>query len=79
MQHFIRQPRKHNFNCSQEILLYVVQKTFYLLNLYVGGLQNIRCAGIVIYDGDREDLEGHLVAEVPPNFIILDSFFKLGY
>ena len=56
----------------------VRQQILHLLDLQRSRLQNVRSAGVIVDDGDGEDLEGHLDADVPLQLVALEGSLELG-
>lgn len=79
IQLLVPDPTQDNLHCADEVLVNEGEEAFDLLDLDVGGLQNVGGTSVVVDDSDGEDFERHLVSQLFLNPVVLDRLLKLRY
>ena len=49
-----------------------------MLDLLLSWLQHVRCTCVVVHNGNRKDLESHLITQIFADPVVLDGFLEFG-
>jgi hypothetical protein len=56
-----------------------IKKIFDLLDLEVRWFENLRRAGVIVYNSNTQDFKSHLASDVFPDSIVFDRLLKFSH